>query len=327
MRVNPMPRVAIIESGCTSVPSAQEDAAATSAYVTAPDGLRLHVRSYGSRLAPYLPVVCLPGLTRTVADFHELASALASDPDTPRRVIALDYRGRGQSDYDRDPSHYTLSTELADLMAVLTALDVAPAVFIGTSRGGILTMLLACARPTRIAGAVLNDIGPVIEPSGLARIKSYVGKLPRPKSFEEGAEILRRLFGQHFSKLTEDDWLAYSRRSFKVERRGLVPNYDVRLAKTLDGVDFNRPLPALWAEFEALGRVPLMVVRGGNSDILSEATVAAMRARRTSMDAVAVPDQGHAPLLAGPNLIRRITGFVASCEGAKPSINAAAAAG
>jgi pimeloyl-ACP methyl ester carboxylesterase len=296
----------------------------SSVTVTAPDGLRLHARSCGSRLAPNLPVVCLPGLTRTAADFHELALALAAHAEAPRRVVALDSRGRGQSDYDPDPANYSLATELADLLAVLAALDLAPAVFIGTSRGGILTMLLAAARPTAMAGAVLNDIGPAIEPSGLARIKSYVGKLPQPKSFEEGAEIFRRLFGQQFPKLTEDDWLAYSRRSFKVEQRSLVPNYDVKLAKTLEGIDFNRPLPPLWAEFDGLGRMPLMVLRGDNSDILSADTVTAMRGRRNAMEAVTVPDQGHAPLLTGSDLIARIVAFVGSCEASKPASLAAA---
>jgi pimeloyl-ACP methyl ester carboxylesterase len=292
--------------------------------VTAPDGLKLHVRSYGSRLAPNLPVVCLPGLTRTAADFHDLAVALAGDAEAPRRVVALDYRGRGQSDYDPDPSNYSLAVELADVVAVLTALDVAPAVFVGTSRGGILTMLLSGMRPTAIAGAVLNDIGPVIEPSGLARIKSYVGKLPQPKSFEEGAEILRRLFGQQFPRLGEDEWLAYSHRSFKMEQRNLVPNYDVRLAKTLEGIDFNRPLPPLWAEFDGLRRIPLMVLRGTNSDLLSAETVAAMRTRRDSMETIDVPDQGHAPLLTNPELIGRIGRFVASCESSAHTASAAA---
>jgi pimeloyl-ACP methyl ester carboxylesterase len=287
---------------------------ASSVFVTAPDGLRLHVRCHGPRLAPSLPVVCLPGLTRTAADFDDLASALASNPEAPRRVLAIDYRGRGFSDYDRDPGNYTLATELADLRAVLTALDVQPAVFIGTSRGGILTMLLGSAQPTAIAGVVLNDIGPVIEPTGLARIKSYVGKLPQPKSFEEAAEIFRRLFGQHFTKLTDQEWLGYSRRSFKAEQQRLVPTYDVRLARTMESINFDQPLPAMWPQFDSLVRVPLTVLRGQNSDLLSETTVAAMRRRRTAIETITVPDQGHAPILSGSDLIDRVVEFVASCE-------------
>jgi len=286
----------------------------SSVFVTAPDGLKLHVRCYGSRLAPSPPVVCLPGLTRTTADFDDLALALASSAETPRRVLAIDYRGRGLSDYDRDPRNYSLGIELADLRAVLTALDVAPAVFVGTSRGGLLTMLLASAQPTTIVGAVLNDIGPVIEPSGLARIKGYVGKLPQPKSFEEGAEIFRRLFSQQFTRLTDEEWLGYSRRSFKIGQHGLVPNYDVQLARTMDGIDFDRPLAPLWPAFDGLGRVPLLVLRGENSDLLSEATVAGMRTRRTAMETITVPGQGHAPILGGADLVGRLAAFVASCE-------------
>ncbi len=285
-----------------------------SVFVTAPDGLQLHVRCYGPRLAPSVPVVCLPGLTRTVADFEELATTLAANSEAPRRVLALDSRGRGLSGRDRDPHNYNLATELADLRAVLTALDVQPAVFVGTSRGGLLTMLLAVAQPTAIAGAVLNDIGPVIEPKGLARIKSYVGKLPQPKSFEEGADIFRRLFGPHFTGFSDADWLAYSRRSFKVEQHRLVPTYDVRIAKTMEDIDFDQPLAPMWGAFDGLGRVPLMVLRGENSDLLSEATVAAMRARRPSMELITVPKQGHAPVLDGAGLLERIAAFVTACE-------------
>jgi pimeloyl-ACP methyl ester carboxylesterase len=284
-----------------------------STFISAPDGLRLHVRCYGERSAQAVPVVCLPGLARTAADFDALALALANDTRRPRRVIALDYRGRGQSEYDRDPANYNFQVELADVLAMLTALDALPAVFVGTSRGGILTMLLAAVRPTAIAGAVLNDIGPVVEPQGLMRIKGYVGKLPQPRNFEEAAEILRRLFDAQFPKLTAADWLASAHRAFKQENGALLPTYDVKLAKTMQGVDFERPLPSLWKEFDALAATPVMAIRGANSDILAGVTVEAMRARRQEMVTLDVPDQGHAPLLAEPDIIARIGEFVAGC--------------
>jgi pimeloyl-ACP methyl ester carboxylesterase len=285
-----------------------------SQFITSQDGLKLHVSAYGSRVAAALPVVCLPGLARTAADFNTLATALAGDPQRPRYVVTMDSRGRGRSDFDRDPLNYTFTTELADLLAVLTALDIGPAVFVGTSRGGILAMLLAAARPTAIAGVVLNDIGPVIDVQGLARIKSYVGHLPEPKSFADGAEILRRLFAPQFPKLSDDDWIAFSKRAFKEQNGRLVPTYDARIAKTLEGIDVGRPLQSLWTEFDALARVPVMVIRGANSDVLSPATVEAMRARRPDLDAIEVPDQGHAPLLADQATIGHISSFIARCE-------------
>jgi pimeloyl-ACP methyl ester carboxylesterase len=290
-----------------------------SVFVSATDGLRLHVREYGRRAATSVPVVCLPGLARTAEDFTALATALSGNR---RRAIALDYRGRGLSGYDRNPANYSFQTEIADVLAVLTALDALPAIFIGTSRGGILTMLLAALRPTAIASAVLNDIGPVIEPKGLMRIKGYIGKLPEPRTYEEGAEILRRLFDAQFPALTAADWLASARRTFKPENGRLVPTYDVKLAKTMEGVDFEHPLPPLWAQFDALGKSPLMVIRGANSDLLSAETVTAMQARRQamdktmdrSMDVLEVPNQGHAPLLAEADVIARIAKFAGQCD-------------
>ena len=284
-----------------------------SVFVTAPDGLRLHVRSYGSRVTSALPVVCLPGLARTGADFHPLAEALAADPAKPRFVLALDYRGHGQSEYDRNPDNYTLPVTLADLSAVLIALEIAPAIFLGTSYGGLLAMMLAAWRPTAIAGVILNDIGPIIEPQGLVRIKGYVGKLPIPRNFEEGAEILRWWFDAQFPKLAPQDWIAFAQRTWREHEGRLVPDYDLTLARTLQGADLQHP-PTLWNHFDALTRVPLMVIRGGNSDMLAPTTLQAMLSRRSELEVAIVPDQGHAPLLAEPKLIRRIAAFVASCD-------------
>jgi pimeloyl-ACP methyl ester carboxylesterase len=285
-------------------------------FVTAQDGLRLHVREYGLRTAPGLSVVCLPGLARTVGDFDALAPALAFGPQ-PRRVIAIDSRGRGQSDYDSNVENYNVAVELGDVVTILTALEIGPAVFVGSSRGGILTMLLGVAHPTAIAGAVLHDIGPVIEPKGLARIKSYVGKLPQPRTFAEGGEILRRLFDAQFPKLSPAQWLAAAERTWKMDDGELVPTYDVRLSRTLAEFDIERPLPPLWSEFDALKRIPILVIRGANSDILSAKTVTAMRAHHPAMEWIEVPDQGHVPLLDG-TINSRIAKFVDRCEARQP---------
>jgi pimeloyl-ACP methyl ester carboxylesterase len=306
------------------MPDMAGDGTAKDIFVTAQDGLRLHVREYGSRTAPALPVVCLPGLSRTVADFDALAHALANGKPG-RRVIAIDSRGRGQSDYDSNPDNYNVAVELGDVVTVLTALETGEAVFVGSSRGGILTMLLAVAHPTVVAGAVLHDIGPVIEPKGLARIKSYVGKLPQPRSFAEGAEMLRRLFDAQFPKLTAEHWLAAAERAWKSDDGELVPTYDVRLARTLAEIDIERPLPAMWNEFDALARVPVLVIRGANSDILSAATVSAMHEHHRTMESIEVADQGHVPVLESGGLIGRIAEFVAKCDNthARPQLSVA----
>ena len=285
-----------------------------SVFVTAQDGLRLHVREYGTRTAPGLNVVCLPGLARTVADFDALAPVLAHRDGQVRRVIALDSRGRGQSEYDKNPENYNLAVELGDVVTVLTALGIGKAVFVGSSRGGMLAMLLGVAHPTAVAGVVLHDIGPVIEPKGVARIKSYVGKLPQPRNYAEGAEILRRLMSTHFPKLTAEQWLAGAQRMWKMQDGELVPTYDVNLSRTLADVNIERPLPPLWKEFDALALVPLLVIRGANSDILAAATVADMQAHHPGMQLIEVPDQGHVPLLEGDELLHRIAQFVAECE-------------
>ncbi len=291
-----------------------------SRFVAAPDGLLLHVRCYQpAAKTSHLPVLCLPGLTRSEADFKPLATNLAADRIHPRRVFALDSRGRGRSAYDPDWRNYNSAVELTDLVAAMTALGLDRAAFIGTSRGGILTMMLAATQPGLIAGVVLNDIGPVIEPAGIERIKSYAGKIPQPGDFSEGARTLRRLFGPQFPALTEADWLAWAHRSWRQDKTGLVGRYDPALANTLENVTPEQPMPDLWAQFDALPPVPVMVVHGALSDILSAETVDIMRRRRADLEVIEVPDQGHAPLLAEPGMIARISDFLVRCDGTTSS--------
>jgi pimeloyl-ACP methyl ester carboxylesterase len=208
-----------------------------------------------------------------------------------------------------------LPIEVADVLSVLTALELDRAVFVGTSRGGIVAMLLGSMRPTAIAGIVLNDVGPILEARGLIRIKAVLEKLPVPRTFEEGAEILRQIGASQFPKLGPADWLQQAKRTWTREHGRMVLACDPRVASILDGVDLERPLPALWPQFDSLARVPMMVIRGALSDVLSTETVAAMRARRPDLDFVEISDQGHAPLLEDPDLIRRIAGFIALCGG------------
>lgn len=292
---------------------AAENTGFESLFVTAQDGLKLHVRRYGSTAPRRLPIVCLAGLTRSGADFHELACAFSTHAE-PRLVIAIDTRGRGRSDFDPNPANYSFPMELNDVLSVLTALEIGPAVFLGTSRGGLLTMLLGAARPAAMAGAILNDIGPVIDAKGLVRLKGYVGKLPAPKSLSEGAEILRRLGSAQFTAMTAEQWLDQAKRTWRETDKGLVLDYDPALSATLASVDIERPLPPLWAQFDSLARVPLMVIHGANSDLLSAATVDAIRARRLDIDVLEVPDQGHAPLLVERDVIARIAAFMTLCD-------------
>ena len=287
-----------------------------SRFCAALDGLRLHVRDYGSPLDPGIPVVCLAGLTRNSADFGPLASALASGLNgAKRRVLALDYRGRGLSEYDRDWKNYSLEIENSDLLSVLTALEIDAAIFIGTSRGGLHTMLLSATRPTVIRGAVLNDIGPVLEPRGMARIRGYVGRLPVPRSIPDAADLLKEMMSERFNGLSEADWEAYAKITFADAVGRIKSRYDQNLMKTLEGLDLEQPLPTLWPQFDGLRGVPLLILRGANSDLFSSKTLKEMTERHPGAEVRTVEGQGHAPLLLDQETITRICGFAAKIDG------------
>ncbi len=298
----PAPHLAIVPQG----------RAWQSLTITAKDGLKLHVRHIGARGGAELPVICLPGLSRNVDDFETIGRALAESGD--RWVVALDSRGRGQSEYDPNWRNYDLQVELDDLMNVLVALGIEGAVFLGTSRGGLLTALLGIVRPEVIRGAIVNDIGPVIDARGLARIRGYVGKLPSPRSFEEAASVLRQVFGTHFTDMPPGAWDRYARRTWDEKGGKLVPRYDPNLMRPLAELDLEKPMPELWAQFATLEHVPLMVIRGELSDILGRRTAEDMVARHPNARLHEVPYQGHAPLLEDAETIEAVKTFLGACS-------------
>lgn len=285
---------------------------ATSRFATAPDGLRLHYRDVGPSTSAVLPVVCLPGLTRTAEDFDPLASTL-SRAATPRRVLSLDYRGRGLSAHDVDPDHYTIAVEAADVLAVMADAGIAEAVFVGTSRGGLITMAIASFRPQSIRGTVLNDIGPVLEAAGIERIRGYVGKLPTPRDWAEAVGIIKGTAGQHFTGLSDEDWMAFAQTTFWDREGGLAIRYDPALMRALQDLD-TADLPTLWPQFESLSGAPLLVIRGEFSDLLSPETADAMVCRHPDSSLVTVEGQGHAPLLRDPSTLSRIDAFMLHCD-------------
>lgn len=286
------------------------------------DGLGLHVRDHGDPLSPWLPVVCLPGLTRGARDFEELALHLSTHRHRPRRVLAFDYRGRGRSQWDSNIENYNPLTEMTDIFDGVIALGVSRAVLVGTSRGGIIAMLMGVARPAMIAGLVLNDIGPVLEPRGLARIKTYVGRTPAPNDWIDAKRLMRRLHGAQFTALTDDDWDAFARLTYREENGLPVGDYDPALAQTFDGIEFDKPVPTLWDEFRSLRSVPVLAIRGENSDLLSEDTLAAMAAAHPRFESLTISGEGHAPLLRHAQLLQRISAFVTHVEGTGPPADA-----
>jgi pimeloyl-ACP methyl ester carboxylesterase len=287
-------------------------------FVIIRDGLRLHARKYAAlnpaHAATARPVVCLPGLTRNGRDFHDLALALSSGPDA-RDVYTLDYRGRGLSDHDKDWCNYTVPREMLDVVDVMTAQGLHDAAIVGTSRGGLITMVLAAAQPGMIGAAVLNDIGPVLDMKGLTRIAAYVGRMPVPGTWSEAAKLVRELNAKAFPALGDSDWEPIARQFFNERNGKPVAGYDPALGRAFSVLD--GPMPALWAQFDALKRVPVMVIRGEKSDLLSEATVEEMCRRHPQCSSLTVPGQGHAPFLRDEPTQTAIRRFFNTAEPAR----------
>ncbi len=279
-------------------------------FIKSGDGLNLHARVYGQP-SNRLPLVCLAGLTRNSIDFHMLAVKFSK---MGRQIIALDSRGRGRSDYDANWQNYNLAIELQDALTILASLNVIKAIFIGTSRGGMMTMLLASIKPEMIAGAVLNDIGPALEIEGLRRIQSYVGQMAVPASYNEAIKILKFISNGQFSGLSEEEWQYFVRTTWKNngsdENNQLEVRYDLSIAKSIQTIDLTKPIPDMWAQFEALKNLPVLSLRGEHSDLFSLTTQQEMINRHECCETYAVAGQAHAPLLADEPTLARIEQFI-----------------
>jgi pimeloyl-ACP methyl ester carboxylesterase len=276
------------------------------------DDLRLYVRHYQAPSAKFRSVVCLPGLTRNSRDFHTLATYLSRYAEKPRDVYCFDYRGRGRSQYDRKWRNYVPYIELLDILDFLTINGLHKVGIVGTSRGGIIAMLMAALRPTAMGPVVLNDIGAVIETRGLARIINYVRRMPNPKSWPDAVMIVREINERTFPNLTDAEWEEIARSIFGERKGKPMRAYDRRLARAVGGIDLSRPIPDLWPQFIALGQVPVLAVRGVNSDVLSAETLQAMIERHPNLRTITVPDQGHAPLLKDQETVEGIASFFAA---------------
>ena len=278
---------------------------------TSADGLSLYAKAYGPAAAK-LNVLCLHGLTRNHNDFEPMIAALPGH----YRFIAVDMRGRGRSAFYAEPNNYNPAIYAKDMGALLDKLGIARVALIGTSMGGLISLLMTRRMQKRIAGVVLNDVGPVVEKAGIARIAGYAGKVCPVTGWESAAEAVKTIQGAAFPDLPEERWMDFARRTYRELPTGeVVLDYDPNIARSLGKV---KPGPltnfALWRMFGGLKKIPLLVVRGETSDILSEKTALEMLRRHPDAELATVPRVGHAPILDEPEAVSAITDFLARLE-------------
>lgn len=281
----------------------------TPRFITLPHGLRLFMRDYNTGSTARTPLLCLAGLTRNAADFSTLAERMSTGQNA-RRVIAIDSCGRGYSDYADDASQYTPAQEAQDVLYCLEYLQLDKICLIGTSRGGILAMLMAHMRPDLLQAVILNDIGARIETHGLLRIKAYLNAMPAFATWHAALQALKVGAGAQFTQLSDENWHKFARQIF-IEKNGqIIGNFDPKIAQTLDNVTEETPNPSLEALFEALKPVPTLVIRGALSDLLSVQTLHDMHTIKPDMESFEVPHEGHAPLLMDTQTLHGIEQFL-----------------
>jgi pimeloyl-ACP methyl ester carboxylesterase len=278
---------------------------------TSADGLTLHYRDYAARDgADALPVLCMHGLTRNARDFAALAEHLCAT----RRVIVPEMRGRGLSDYAPHSDSYSPITYVADVEKLLAEQGIARFLVVGTSMGGLMTMLMAQGAPGRMAAVVMNDIGPEVEAAGLSRISGYVGHGRSYPTWIHAARSLAEVHGAAFPDYDLDMWLEMAKRTMVVTQNGRISyDYDMAIAEPF-AKPGNAAPPNLWLAFEALRDVPMLLVRGELSDLLSPETVRQMQTRNPAMQVITVPRVGHAPTLDEPEVVAAIDALFAEAR-------------
>jgi pimeloyl-ACP methyl ester carboxylesterase len=276
------------------------------------DGLRLHYRDYPGGADGRPVIICLPGLTRNARDFEDLAERLSPE----WRVLAVEFRGRGDSAYSKMTASYTPLVYALDLQALIRELGLTAFVPIGTSLGGLVTMLIAEGERERIKGVVLNDVGPEIETAGIARIRSYVGRSGGWPTWLHAARALAEVQRQSYPDYQIEDWLRLAKRVYRLSAQGrIVIDYDKGIAEPLRATTDQPPVD-LWPGFKALAHAPLLVLRGELSDVLAPATARRMAAALPDAELVTVPRVGHAPTLDEPEAMAAIMRLLQKVEGA-----------
>lgn len=279
-------------------------------YWQSSDGLRLHYRDYPGR-NDRPPILCIPGLTRNARDFEGVAARLAGE----WRLICVELRGRGSSEYAKDSSTYIPPVYVADVEALIAELGLERFIAFGTSLGGLITALLAQAGNERIAGALINDIGPVIEEEGLNTIRAYVGRARDWPTWLHAARFLAEAQHARYPEWSLDQWLVYAKRLCKLSPAGrIVLDYDMRISEPFKQSGGETAGVDLWPAFRALSGRPVLVVHGGVSDLLSKATITQMKAEIDGLESVTVPRVGHAPTLEEAETVEAIDRLLARIE-------------
>jgi pimeloyl-ACP methyl ester carboxylesterase len=280
-------------------------------YYQSPDGLTLYARDYDLNRSDHC-ILMMHGLSRNSADFADLADILAPN----YRLIVVDQRGRGKSEYDSNTGNYNPGVYVQDMFALLDQLNIDKVTLIGTSMGGLMSMIMSAMQPGRINAVVMNDIGPVVNPAGLERIKGYVGKTTPASNWDEAVEQCKVLAAPEFPDFSDEDWLKFAKALYKEDESGCpVLAYDPAISEPMQNDQATAVPPDLWPAFEAMKDIPLLLVRGRTSDILATDCVEEMQRRKPDMQFIELANRGHAPILNEAPAVEAIQNFLnANCQ-------------